>query len=134
MTREEADTLQGSLNAYIELRASEDKRKRRMAMILKMQLATFIEPLIPEVKPGGGDMDLTAIADPFLSALGFDLSMCKSYVPAVDGCDDAPDDMDEEEYVRLYCVEVPGDITKEALSIRSSRTMFEMALKKEGGK
>ena len=95
----------------------------------RMNLASYIEPLLPEARLTGKDgMDFMAMLSPFASALGIDVGKAAGTIPVVDGFEKVDaDEIGDEEYERLYCVRVPGDVMKEALSIRSSKSMFELA-------
>lgn len=133
MTRERADGLQKVLNEYIELRDAGSENKGKVTT-LRMMLAAYIEPLVPEARIDGG-MDLMGIVGSFASVLGIKIENSPGHLSVVDGHDDAdPEDIGLEEYRRLYCIEVPGDIMKEALSVRSSKTMFELLSKNEAEK
>jgi len=159
MTRGEADKLQKALDDYVELRdracsesakldspsrpvASEVDEARATSMkwrekfrkvapeLMRLQLATFIEPMLPEVKIGGS-MDLTGFVGAFASVLGIKIERSVVTIPVVDGHEDVDeDDIGWEEYERLYCVRVPGEIMKEALTLRSAKTMFELSVKR----
>ena len=138
MTREEADKLQKALDDYVDIRDSEakkeytlgDKKLRGAPMLLRLQLAQFIEPLLPEVRFDGG-MDLMGLAGTLASVLGVKVERSDGAMSVVDGHEEVdPEDIGWEEFERLYCVRVPGDVMKEALNVRSTKAVFEMAMKK----
>jgi len=130
MTRKEADSLQVTINDYVEFRDSTDGNRRKDSKVLKMQLALLLEPLIPEAK-FGGSMDIMALLSPIMSILKMDiLSKASCTLAVVDGHGDAHD-MDEDEFERLFCIIIPGDIAQAALEIRSSKSMFDAIMKEE---
>jgi len=126
MTREEADKLQETLDSYVQLK-EKGARAKGALIVLRMSLAQYIEPFIAEVKIGG-DVDLMGVVSSFARALGVKIGHKTMAVSVVDGHESAdPDDIGWEEYEKLYCVRVPGEIAEEALNLRSSKMMFELA-------
>ncbi len=124
------------------------KKKARSAsshesrvLVCRMNLAAYIEPMIPEARLAGEDsMDFMAMVGTFASVLGIKIERSDGWLSVVDG-HEAVDletvgdtlgdgiEMTQEEYERLYCVRVPGDVMKEALNLRSSKAMFELGSK-----
>ncbi len=133
IVEEVSERLSKESSAQIEdkFRKLRDKARaamtpERRAYIIKMNLAQYIEPTLPEVKVGGS-MDLMGLAGPISSLLGLKFEEKDCVISVVDGHDDIdPDDIGWEEYERLYCVRVPGDVMKEAMNVRSLKAMFEM--------
>lgn len=137
MTREEADKLQELLDDYVTRRdESKDKyftlgkeKIKVFPRFQKMQLAATVEPFIPKLKPEGS-FDLTAILGPILGILEVDEARASSAsiaVRVVDGY--SPKvliDIGREEYEKRYCVMVPFDVVKEALSQRTNRVMMDV--------
>ncbi len=141
MTREEADELQKVIDEYIAIRdkgsdeCSLGDKKFRAAPILKIQLATYLEPLLPEVKLTEDGMDMMAMLGPIMSIFGAksdraDLSPVTMTV--VEPCPEFDSDtMDHDEYDRLYSIRIPRDLMDEVLHMRSSKTMFDLMSKRE---
>jgi len=129
MTREEADSLQATIDSYVVLRDSTEENKRKASKVVKMQLAIFLEPFIPKSKIGG-DIDIMGFISPLLSLLDIDFhAEVSGTIAVVDGCLEADPDMDEDEYDRLFCIVIPGDIMKSSLEIRSSKIMADVMMK-----
>lgn len=141
MTREEADEAQKALDEYVELRDRSEEKKYKIGdtllrgrpVMLRLQLARLIESMLPEAKLGTS-MDLIGLAVPFASILGIKVEMHPAAISVVDGHGDVdPEEIGWDEFERLYCISVPGDVMKEAFNIRSSRVMHDLAAKGDKG-
>lgn len=132
MTREDADMLQAYLDEYargLPTPALSDKRREGALFMYKTRLAAAVEPLIPKMRVPGVDMDLSSLFGIALEAFvptAFDKAM---KVAVVDGHEkDLPQDgADVDEYMKKYGIEIPGDIVKEAMQLRTTQELFALA-------
>lgn len=155
MTREEADSLQDTLDEYVQMRdeipepeedaprhkfktiklpsgASKVVRvpsKRSSVNLMKMNLGMFFAHRVPDMEVGGFDMSM--ILGPLVSIFG--KKDPKKSMPAVMAVVDGHESADESapDFDEKYCVTIPGDVWREALNMKSTMKVGQMAMDKE---
>jgi len=155
MTREEADILQDTLDEYVQLSnevpepepdapqgkfrtiklPSGEKKtvkvpsKRAAVNMMRMNLGMFFAHRIPDIEVGGFDMSM--ILGPLVSLFG--KKDPKKSMPAVMAVVDGHENADENapDFDEKYCVTIPGDVWREALNMKSTMKVGQMAMDKE---
>ena len=134
MTREEADKLQESLDQYVKLRDLNGKSKAALMMLTmgKMSLSQTVSGLLPKnTKIGGIDIDVGLLMGVAAAFLGKQLDKLPGFIPVVVGYEDVEkEDIGREEYERMYCILVPGDIMRDAMNLRSRESVFKIGAAK----
>jgi hypothetical protein len=142
MTREERNSLQSDINRYVERKATV-KNKRKLSFV-KMSFGMRLARLIPDLNFLGIDVSLmlAPLAEMFLPK-----KMGPLRFPIVEGHAEAwakledeyreesggiPDEV-EEKFYEEYGLSVPRDLAIEAMRIKSSNRLADIAFGKRGG-
>lgn len=101
--------------------------------VMKMRLVPIIESLLPKakVKEAGG-LDILGVFGALGSALGINLGHRDGAVSVVDGHEDVePEEIGWDEFERIYCIKVPGELIKEAMNWRLHKDVGQMMIDKQ---
>jgi hypothetical protein len=140
MTREQKDKLQKELDRYAE-RRSKVKDERKLSL-LKMTFGMRLSRLIPDMKVAG--IDVSLMLGP-IAALFAPKNMGPVTVPVVEGHSEAWSKIEEEygtrgsiplaveeAFEKEYALSIPGDLAIEAMRIKTSNRIADLAFGKYG--